>query len=165
VSCDGKCTGKGDPYRLKVMAGHTTDMLGYQRERKAGGHSGQMQQVADRFTLDGDLAGSTDTYVWPMNRGDAATCWRIFLMLPPGERGWVRLYGPDGRLRAQRGTDANGKALFDDLGRGTGRYLIRVGPGKHGFTPYRLYAGPIGSRFMGKGSSRIHPGLPVLEGE
>jgi len=165
VSCDGECTGKGDPYRLRVSAAPTTEMLGYQRERKAGGHSGQMQQVGDVFTLDGDLAGSTDTYVWPMNRGDAATCWQIFLMLPPGERGWVGLYGPDGRLRARRQTDANGNASFFDLGLGTGRYLIRVGPGKHGYTPYRLFSTPLGSRVMGRGPAGFTLACPVLQGE
>lgn len=166
VSCDGECTGKGDPYHLETVAAPSTGFE-YQRERAAQGYSGQVQQVGDVFTLDGDLVGSPDTYAWTMAKGDAATCWQLDLMLPVDEHGWIRLYAPDGRLLAQRqvAKTVDNMPVFSDLGLKAGRYLIRVGPGKHGYTPYRLFSTPLGSRFMGTGPAGFTLACPVLQGE
>lgn len=167
VSCDGACTGKGDPYTLRAVASGTSDLPGYRREWAANDHSPQAQPVPDLFFLDGNLEGREGVFAWTMSKIDADTCGQIFLFLPVGEQGWVKLYDPDGHLLAQRQANQTSysKAAFQDMGVRKGRYTIRVGPVKKRYTPYRLFTAPLGSRKAEAGKAGSTLACQVLYGE
>ncbi len=163
VSCDAPCTGKGDPYTLKAVA-NSNDLPGYLREWPLAARQTQAQSVPDWFHLGGNLQGREGVYSWTIAKGDVATCWRMFLFLPVGVQGWLRLYDPDGRLVASvPANDANqSKAAFRDLGVYAGRYTIRVGPAQTKDTPYRLFSGVLGTRVMKPELSGSTLSCPVL---
>lgn len=97
--------------------------------------------IADLFSLGGDLDGSYDHYRWTVTEATAGTRMELRAAGPLGRGLTVELRRPDGTLlRTIDGFDADpgGVMSIPDLALGAGEYLVRVSPASDGPFPYRL---------------------------
>jgi hypothetical protein len=96
------------------------------------------------FALSGDLEGSVDVYRWIVPDDAARRLWSVEAWGMPEEPLTLTLSRASGALIVRGSVDARQRVTFHGLGLEPGAYLLEVGPGADGPSPYVLAASSQG---------------------